>query len=182
MFLCFEVILLGTSFDLDVIIGLALPSHLCSPELALYVLSLRGQVFCYPVTSQSDDLPHTCGERSGTQASGVVLCVSSYVADLSLHLVCCPVDAHLGTFHHQPLTICLQGGAVGGGVTVLLSLNFSCNEVSCVCSVCGLYLVHRYMWGHVCMSVKGRGQPHVLFTVFFEIEPLLPWYLPHSLG
>lgn len=52
MCVCFEVILLGTSFDLDVIIGLALPSHICGPELAVYVLSLRKQVFCYPGAMQ----------------------------------------------------------------------------------------------------------------------------------
>lgn len=50
-----------------------------------------------------------------------------------------------------------------------LSLNFSCNEHL---SVCGLYLVCVCMWGHMCMSVKDRGKPHVLSTVFFEIEPL----------
>lgn len=116
------------------------------------------------VTSQSDDLPHTCGERSRTQASGVVLCVSSYVADLSLHHVCCPVDAHSGTFHHQPLTFCLQGGVVGGGVTALLSLNFSCNEISCVCSVCGLYLVYVGACMHECEGQ--RSASCVIYCVF----------------
>lgn len=52
MRVCFEVMLLGTSFDLDVIIGLVLPSHICSPELVLYILSLRRQVFCYPGAMQ----------------------------------------------------------------------------------------------------------------------------------
>lgn len=58
---------------------------------------------------------------------------------------------------------------MGRGVTVILSLNFSYNEHL---SVCGLYLVSVCMWGHMCMSVKYRGKPHVLSTVSFEIEPL----------
>lgn len=119
------------------------------------------------VTSQGDNLPHTCGERAGTKASGAVLCVSPYVADLSLHHVCCPVELTPLSTINASLSV-WQCGAAGGGETVISSLNFSCNEHLCVLCVCVICICCVYVGTHACMhECEGqRSASCVVYCVF----------------